>query len=117
MAKWQEELREGEEDESEADKTGDEKDDEDGHPASISVLTATAARIRRRGSSWLPTTLVNLFSGAIAQPFGRPARRAKVVSEEALYMELLAAEHSDEEPDAGKMRGLWRVQVTIIQSN
>ncbi|KAJ7203906.1 hypothetical protein GGX14DRAFT_306950, partial [Mycena pura] len=105
MAKWQEELREEEEDESEADKTGDEKDDEDGLPASISVATATATHIRRRGSSWLPTTLANLFSGAIAQPFRRQARRAKVVSEKVLYMELLAAEHSDEEPDAGKMRG------------
>ncbi|KAJ7937475.1 hypothetical protein B0H13DRAFT_1588485, partial [Mycena leptocephala] len=33
------------------------------------------------------------------------ARREHVVSEESLYMELLAAEHSEEEPDAGAQEG------------
>ncbi|KAJ7191607.1 hypothetical protein GGX14DRAFT_600008 [Mycena pura] len=82
--------------------TGDKNEDENENNGSVPT-----ARVRRRGSSWLPTTraLANLFGGAIAWPFGRPARRAKVVSEEALYMELLAAEHSDEEPDAGALEG------------
>ncbi|KAJ7911250.1 hypothetical protein B0H13DRAFT_1614820 [Mycena leptocephala] len=31
--------------------------------------------------------------------------RDRVVSEESLYMELLAAEHNDEEPDAGAQEG------------
>ncbi|KAJ7191799.1 hypothetical protein GGX14DRAFT_380711, partial [Mycena pura] len=46
-----------------------------------------------------------LFRGAIVRPFGRPACWAKVVSEESLYMELLATEHSDEEPNAGALEG------------
>ncbi|KAJ7794809.1 hypothetical protein B0H14DRAFT_2392271, partial [Mycena olivaceomarginata] len=49
--------------------------------------------------------LVNLFSGIVTSPIGKPARRAWVVSEEGLYMELLAAEHSDEEPDAEALEG------------
>ncbi|KAJ7171974.1 hypothetical protein C8R46DRAFT_821827, partial [Mycena filopes] len=50
-------------------------------------------------------SLANLFGGAVARPIGKPARRSRVVTEEGLYMELLAAEHSDEEPDAGAMEG------------
>ncbi|KAJ7205524.1 hypothetical protein GGX14DRAFT_698534 [Mycena pura] len=95
MAKWQEELQAEEEDESERIKLETRKMMRMVFlevPASISVPTATAAHIRCRGSSWLPTTLANLFSGAIAQPFGPPARRAKVMSEEALYMELLTTD-------------------------
>ncbi|KAJ7200871.1 hypothetical protein GGX14DRAFT_371987 [Mycena pura] len=49
--------------------------------------------------------LAKLFGGAIARPIGKPARCPRVVSEEALYMGLLAAKHSDEEPDAGAQEG------------
>ena len=49
--------------------------------------------------------LAKVFSGAIARPIGKPARPPRVVSEKALYMELLAVEHSDEEPDAGAQDG------------
>ncbi|KAJ7110982.1 hypothetical protein C8R44DRAFT_633484, partial [Mycena epipterygia] len=49
--------------------------------------------------------LTNLFGGTISRPLGKPARRSRVVSEEGLYMELLAAEYSDEEPDAGALEG------------
>ncbi|KAJ6586134.1 hypothetical protein B0H19DRAFT_855957, partial [Mycena capillaripes] len=49
--------------------------------------------------------LANLFGGTIPHPIGKPARRPRVVSEESLYMELLAAEYSDEEPDAGAREG------------
>ncbi|KAJ7200561.1 hypothetical protein GGX14DRAFT_400557 [Mycena pura] len=59
-----------------------------------------AAPRARRPRSWLPMTLAELFGGTISRPIARPARRSRVVSEEGLYMELLAAEHSDEEPDA-----------------
>ena len=45
------------------------------------------------------------FGGAIACPIGKPARCPQVVSEEALYMKLLAAEHSNEEPDVGAQEG------------
>ncbi|KAJ7842047.1 hypothetical protein B0H13DRAFT_1648933, partial [Mycena leptocephala] len=46
-----------------------------------------------------------LFGGTVTRPIGRPIRRARVVTEEGLYMELLEAEHSDEEPDAGALEG------------
>ncbi|KAJ7826742.1 hypothetical protein B0H13DRAFT_1616028, partial [Mycena leptocephala] len=49
--------------------------------------------------------LANLFGGTISHPIGKPARRTRVVSEEGLYMELLAVECSDEEPDAGALEG------------
>ncbi|KAJ7249989.1 hypothetical protein C8J57DRAFT_1521586 [Mycena rebaudengoi] len=54
--------------------------------------------------SWFPTTLATLFGGVIENPFTL-AQRGRVVSEEALLMELLAAEHSDEEPDVGAQEG------------
>ncbi|KAJ6589178.1 hypothetical protein B0H19DRAFT_1058221 [Mycena capillaripes] len=54
--------------------------------------------------SWFPTTLASLFGGVIENPITL-ARRKRVVSEESLYMKLLAAEHSDEEPDAGAQEG------------
>ncbi|KAJ6548558.1 hypothetical protein B0H19DRAFT_1265373 [Mycena capillaripes] len=62
-------------------------DDEDDLPSSIPVPTGGRHRAQH---SWLPTTLI-----------GVPLWREHVVSEESLYMELLAAEHSDEEPDTG----------------
>ncbi|KAJ6494421.1 hypothetical protein C8R45DRAFT_768074, partial [Mycena sanguinolenta] len=49
--------------------------------------------------------LANLFGGLISRPIGKPGRRPRVMSEESLYMELLAAEYSDEEPDAGALEG------------
>ncbi|KAJ7224683.1 hypothetical protein GGX14DRAFT_651370 [Mycena pura] len=52
-----------------------------------------------------PAVLSTLFSGTPERMIGRPAWRLKVVSEEALYMELLAAEHSDKAPDAGALEG------------
>ncbi|KAJ6466759.1 hypothetical protein DFH09DRAFT_923802 [Mycena vulgaris] len=47
----------------------------------------------------------NLVGGTISRPLGKPARRSWKMSEEGLYMELLAAEYSDEEPDAGALEG------------
>ncbi|KAJ6475000.1 hypothetical protein C8R45DRAFT_834765, partial [Mycena sanguinolenta] len=46
-----------------------------------------------------------LFSGLISRPIRKPACRPRVVSEESLYMECLADEYSDEEPDAGALEG------------
>ncbi|KAJ7300515.1 hypothetical protein DFH08DRAFT_828403 [Mycena albidolilacea] len=54
--------------------------------------------------SWFPTTLASLFGGVVENLFTL-ACRERVVSEESLYMELLAAEHSDEEPDVGAQEG------------
>ncbi|KAJ7246762.1 hypothetical protein C8J57DRAFT_1674970, partial [Mycena rebaudengoi] len=59
---------------------------------------------RRAPRSWLPTTLAALFTGVSANPFTL-TRQTRVISEESLYMELLAAEHSGEEPDAGAQEG------------
>ncbi|KAJ7438578.1 hypothetical protein FB451DRAFT_1192519, partial [Mycena latifolia] len=103
MAKWQEELRE---EELQADAAepqgGDDEDDDADLPSTISVPAAPRPRLPR---SWFPITLANLFGGTVSHPIGRPARRPRVVSEEGLYMELLAAEYSDEEPDAGALEG------------
>ncbi|KAJ7323504.1 hypothetical protein DFH08DRAFT_711816, partial [Mycena albidolilacea] len=49
--------------------------------------------------------LTNLFSGTAAHPIRKLACCARVVSEEGLYMELHAAEHNDEEPNAGALEG------------
>ncbi|KAJ7915729.1 hypothetical protein B0H13DRAFT_1610131, partial [Mycena leptocephala] len=48
--------------------------------------------------------LASLFAGVVSNPITL-TRRDRIVSEESLYMELLAAEHSDEEPDAGAQEG------------
>jgi hypothetical protein len=45
-----------------------------------------------------------LFGGVIESPITL-TRCERVVSEESLYMELLAAEHSYEEPDADAQEG------------
>ncbi|KAJ7192100.1 hypothetical protein GGX14DRAFT_406647 [Mycena pura] len=56
--------------------------------------------------SWHPITgLSTLFSGTPERVIGRLAWHPKVVSEEALYMELLAAEHSDKALDASTLEG------------
>ncbi|KAJ7504067.1 hypothetical protein B0H11DRAFT_1608471, partial [Mycena galericulata] len=52
----------------------------------------------------LISTRVLLFGGVIANPIALPGIR-HVVSEEHLYMKLLAAKHSDKEPDAGAQEG------------
>ncbi|KAJ6613917.1 hypothetical protein B0H10DRAFT_1951071 [Mycena sp. CBHHK59/15] len=58
----------------------------------------------RRRTNWLPIQLDKLFGGNLKEPICiRPSRAA--VSEEALYMQLLAAEHSGEEPDDGELEG------------
>ncbi|KAJ7191651.1 hypothetical protein GGX14DRAFT_600121 [Mycena pura] len=87
------------------------------HAAMERLVARSKRRLSTRSAPRLPTTLANLFGGAIARPFGRPARRAKVVSEEALYMELLAAEHSDEEPDAGALEGSGREVVAVVNDD
>ncbi|KAJ7151980.1 ribonuclease H-like domain-containing protein [Mycena filopes] len=102
MGKWQAELRA--EDEEDVVGPGDKSDDEDDDELPATVAAPPAPRARRP-RSWLPISLANLFGGAVARPIGKPARRSRVVTEEGLYMELLAAEHSDEEPDAGAMEG------------
>ncbi|KAF7371464.1 DUF659 domain-containing protein [Mycena venus] len=56
----------------------------------------------RRGR-WLPCPLSRLFGGKIPQPPERAPRKA--FSREELLMQLLAAEHSDEEPYDGELEG------------
>ncbi|KAJ7858884.1 hypothetical protein B0H13DRAFT_1459900, partial [Mycena leptocephala] len=48
--------------------------------------------------------LASLFAGVASNPITLTCRD-RVVSEESLYMELLAAEHNDKEPDAGAQEG------------
>ncbi|KAJ6517910.1 hypothetical protein C8R47DRAFT_1205012 [Mycena vitilis] len=101
VAKWQADMRELDmvsENES-IDGRGAVSEDED-MPASGPI--PARARPRRAPRSWLPTT--SLFAGVVPKPITL-ARRDRVVSEESLYMELLAAEHSDEEPDACAQEG------------
>ncbi|EJD33434.1 hypothetical protein AURDEDRAFT_177482 [Auricularia subglabra TFB-10046 SS5] len=51
--------------------------------------------------------LALLFGGKAARPADVPpaATRRKAFTEERLYMELLAAEYDDEEPDDGAKEG------------
>ncbi|KAJ7926541.1 ribonuclease H-like domain-containing protein [Mycena leptocephala] len=97
VAEWQAEIRELDavSDNHSAD------DNDDDLPSSIPVPTGGRRRAQR---SWFPTTLASLFGGVIENPITL-ARRERVISEESLYMELLEAEHSDEEPDAGAQEG------------
>ncbi|KAJ6567608.1 hypothetical protein DFH09DRAFT_918683 [Mycena vulgaris] len=48
--------------------------------------------------------LASLFGGVTENPITL-ARCKHIVSEESLYMELLAAEHSEEEPNTGAQEG------------
>ncbi|KAK7041329.1 DUF659 domain-containing protein, partial [Favolaschia claudopus] len=66
-------------------------------------ISATVPVPEGRPSKWLPRPLGKLFGGTASKPLER--RQRKEVSEEALYMELLAAAHSDEEPDDGELEG------------
>ncbi|KAJ7202919.1 ribonuclease H-like domain-containing protein [Mycena pura] len=106
VAEWQAEVQELDrvsDDLSDVDRAED--DDEDLPPnIPIPPPNAVPAGRGRAPRSWFPTTLATLFGGVIDNPITL-ARREKVVSEESLYMELLAAEHSDEEPDAGAQEG------------
>ncbi|KAJ6614663.1 hypothetical protein B0H10DRAFT_1950486 [Mycena sp. CBHHK59/15] len=63
---------------------------------------ATRCACSAAPAPWFPVTLANLV---VSRPIGKPALRPQVVSEEALYTELLGAEHSEEEPDAGALEG------------
>ncbi|KAJ6628168.1 hypothetical protein B0H10DRAFT_1991676 [Mycena sp. CBHHK59/15] len=57
-----------------------------------------------RRTNWLPIQLDKLFGSNLKEPIHiRPS--CTVVSEEVLYMQLLAAEHSGEEPDDGELEG------------
>ncbi|KAJ7938727.1 hypothetical protein B0H13DRAFT_1546005, partial [Mycena leptocephala] len=56
-----------------------------------------------RSARWLPCPLSRLFGGTIAKPPQPRSRRA--LTEEERLMELLGAEHSDEEPDDGELEG------------
>ena len=56
-----------------------------------------------RSSRFLPARLSKLFGGKIPQPPKRAPRRA--FTREEMLMDLLAAEHSDEEPDDGELEG------------
>ncbi|KAJ7657148.1 hypothetical protein B0H17DRAFT_955705 [Mycena rosella] len=54
-------------------------------------------------AKWFPRSLSKLFGGKIKCPFAPSPRRR--FDREELLMELLAAEHSDEEPDDGEKEG------------
>jgi hypothetical protein len=71
-------------------------------PRSVPILPRNGSR--RTPRSLLPTTLASLFASVVSNPITLTCRD-RVVSEESLYMELLAAEHNDEEPDAGAQEG------------
>ncbi|KAF8194386.1 ribonuclease H-like domain-containing protein [Mycena galopus ATCC 62051] len=74
------------------------------HDLSDDEEVPTAASGGRRQWSWLPASLKILFGGQVTNPV-RLVRRKNAYTEETLHMELLAAECSDEEPDAGAEEG------------
>ncbi|KAJ7476481.1 hypothetical protein FB451DRAFT_1396733 [Mycena latifolia] len=87
-----------------SDNDGTDDEDED-LPPSVPMPPQNSAPARRHTlRSWFPTTLASLFGGVIENPI-TVARRERVVSEESLYLELLAAEHSEEKPNAGAQEG------------
>ncbi|KAJ6467399.1 hypothetical protein C8R45DRAFT_757874, partial [Mycena sanguinolenta] len=88
VAKWQEELRE----------FNDLSEDSDGEGSARCSEAQTGRRQRR----WLPISLDALFGSKITSLI---RLRRQVFTKEILYMELLAAEHSDEEPDDGEKDG------------
>ncbi|KAJ7126671.1 hypothetical protein C8R44DRAFT_873810 [Mycena epipterygia] len=106
--------------------TGGDDEDEDEDEDLPAMITVSAAPDPRRARPWLPikikdgdngedgdsgvsagfpTIPITLAGGTISRPLGKPARRSRVVSEEGLYMELLAGEYNNEEPDAGALEG------------
>ncbi|KAJ6507591.1 hypothetical protein DFH09DRAFT_804002, partial [Mycena vulgaris] len=96
VAEWQAEMRELD---TGSDNDGKDDEDEDLSPSIPMPPQISAPACRRAPRSWFLTTLVSLFGGAIENPITL-ARREHVVSTESLYMELLTAEHSEEESDA-----------------
>ncbi|KAJ7067193.1 hypothetical protein C8F01DRAFT_1227950 [Mycena amicta] len=98
-AAWRRQVKEWQDDMQEVDETAN-SDEE--LPESSSSASSSAPR--RRQSCWLPTTLKALFGGVAQNPI-RMERPRKAFTEETLYMELLNAEHSDEEPDNGEREG------------
>ncbi|KAJ6579756.1 hypothetical protein B0H10DRAFT_2235655 [Mycena sp. CBHHK59/15] len=56
-----------------------------------------------RPGRWLPCPFSRLFGGVIPQSPARAPRKA--FTQQQLLMELLAAEHSEEEPDDGELEG------------
>ena len=85
LAKWIEEERENS------------KDDSDELPVAGASMSG-----QRHVRSWLPCSLADLFKGESKQPV---VQRRQPFDREALLMELLAAEHDDEEPDDGALEG------------
>ncbi|KAJ7936755.1 glycosyl hydrolase family 61-domain-containing protein [Mycena leptocephala] len=83
-------------------------DDSDDLPAAIATSNIAGSRpaggARAKSSRLVPIMLKKLFGGEIASPVSL-VRRREAFTEESLYMELLAAEHSDEEPDVGALEG------------
>ncbi|KAJ6564768.1 hypothetical protein B0H19DRAFT_942310 [Mycena capillaripes] len=65
--------------------------------------TVTEPPAPARSGRWLPCRLGRLFGGTIPQPPARAPRKA--FTRQQLLMELLAAEHTDEEPDDGELEG------------
>ncbi|KAK7017310.1 DUF659 domain-containing protein [Favolaschia claudopus] len=104
-AAWRKQVADWRAEMQELDTASDDDNDGDSDkdlPANVPLPT-TGRRLRAQ-RSWFPTTLDSLFGGVIENPFTL-SRRERVVSEESLYMELLAAEHSGEEPDDGALEG------------
>ena len=68
----------------------------------LDELAGASTSGQRRVRSWLPCTLAALFKGESKRPV---VQRRQPFDREALLMELLAAEHDDEEPDDGTLEG------------
>ncbi|KAJ7206663.1 ribonuclease H-like domain-containing protein [Mycena pura] len=77
----------------------EEMEAEEDEEESAMTVPHTASR-----KKWLPRSLSLLFGGKI-QKEPETRRPRKAFNREELLMELLAAEHSDEEPDDGELEG------------
>jgi hypothetical protein len=86
LAKWVKEEREGK----------SEEESDDLGLGGTSTLQGCHIRL------WLPCSLATLFRGASKQP---TSHCCQPFDHEALLMELLAAEHDNEEPDDGALEG------------
>ncbi|KAF7333164.1 DUF659 domain-containing protein [Mycena venus] len=64
-----------------------------------------AAEPTRVSENWLPLPLSKLFGEDAPRPVDHRTRRRGTFDRETLLMELLAAEHSSEEPDDGELSG------------
>ncbi|KAJ7213495.1 hypothetical protein GGX14DRAFT_360762, partial [Mycena pura] len=95
---WAAEARQADMDTDDLERNSDDESDT-GPSQSVPEPAAPARRGR-----WLPYPFSRLFGGAIPQPPARAPRKA--FTQQQLSMELLAAEHSDEEPDDGELEGL-----------